>query len=430
MKGWLRVDVASGALAKRVAQTFGTRIVLLVISLVGGVVVARGLGAAGRGEYATASVIASIGAQFAGLGVHASNTYHLAKDRGLLPTLLANSVAVSLLAGGFVGILVGVLSLWLPSVFQASGTLLLLAAFAVPLYCAFTLLQNLFLALHETGRFNRTELALSGATLAAVGTVLLVGITTPEAVYAVSLLVALLVIGYTVRTLSLIAGKVVRPSPQLFVSHFRFSSTAYISGMLTLLLSRVDLLLVSHLRDAEAAGHYVVAIGIGDLLAMLPVITGNLLFPTLSGESDPGKRWFLARRSAIAVGLVTAVAGGLSAPLAAPLMGLLYGNDFLAAVPAYYWLLPGVVFLSVNVILMNYFAAEGMPPIMYLSPLAALALKIFLCFLLIPDRGIQGAGLAATAGYGAMLLVSIAYLSLTRRRICARAAHESTERNG
>ncbi len=91
---------ASGTeLRRNVLETYGTRVLVVAVSLATAVVIARVLGPAGRGMYAVAVAVGAIGAQFGNLGLHASNTYYVSKDRALLPALIGNTLAVVFAAG-------------------------------------------------------------------------------------------------------------------------------------------------------------------------------------------------------------------------------------------------------------------------------------------------------------------------------------------
>src|SRR5215469_11623696 len=90
-------EIAQIDFCRQVAGTYATQISALVLGLLVSIAVARSLGPAGRGEYAVAMAIGTLGVQFGNLGLHASNTFQVATDRRHLPVLLANSLATSLL---------------------------------------------------------------------------------------------------------------------------------------------------------------------------------------------------------------------------------------------------------------------------------------------------------------------------------------------
>ncbi|MDJ0738670.1 MAG: oligosaccharide flippase family protein [Gammaproteobacteria bacterium] len=407
-------DSVAGDLLRRIGQTFATRLVLIIVSLLSSVIIARTLGPSGRGAYGVASVVAMIGAQVSMLGLHAANTYQLAKDPARLPVLLGNSLAISLLAGSVCAVVV---VLWFGGAGphrSLEGVLLWLAALGIPLFAAFGLLQNLYLGLYDTARFNRVDLLSNGANLGLLIVLVLVGVESAVTVYGASLVVAA-GIGASMIAWLYRKGGSIGLSVRRFRTHLGFSLRSYVSMLLMLLALRIDLLLVDHYRGAEAAGHFAIAATLAELLGMLAVVTGSILFPRLSSESDAAVRWHLASRTAFWIAVAVGFAGLLSLPLAAPVLVTLFGDQFAASVVPYHWLVPGAVCLSINAILMNYFASEGMPPVVIVGPLIALLTKLALAPVLIADHGVAGAAIAASVSYGGMFLTSLVYLFWTRR---------------
>src|SRR5258708_26664686 len=129
--------IAAGTeLRRNVLETYGTRVLVLIITFATAVVIARELGPTGRGFYAVAVTIGAIGAQFGNLGLHASNIYYVAKDRGLLPALIGNTLAVVVVAC-FVAALCGIVFAFWPHLSPLRGSLLLLAFPSIPVGLAY-----------------------------------------------------------------------------------------------------------------------------------------------------------------------------------------------------------------------------------------------------------------------------------------------------
>ncbi len=72
---------------KKVAETFSTRIILILLSLATGVIIARTLGPEGRGFFAMAMLVGAMGVQLANLGIHSSNTLYVSRDNNFLSPL-------------------------------------------------------------------------------------------------------------------------------------------------------------------------------------------------------------------------------------------------------------------------------------------------------------------------------------------------------
>jgi O-antigen/teichoic acid export membrane protein len=141
----------------KVAETFGTRILLIGIGLVTSVIVARCLGPEGRGLYAVAATIGAIGVQFGNLGLHASNTFYAARDRTLLPALLGNTVMVTLGFGGFIAVVAWIIFSQWPHLAPIQKKLLSLSLAYIPFGIGYMLLQNLLLGIQKIRSYNIVE---------------------------------------------------------------------------------------------------------------------------------------------------------------------------------------------------------------------------------------------------------------------------------
>ena len=71
---------------------------------------------------------------------------------------------------------------------------------------------------------------------------------------------------------------------------------AYLGSLFAFLVLKSDILLVKYLRGAEETGYYAIAVGLADILMMLPTVVGTVLFPRLSAAPDVAAKWALARR--------------------------------------------------------------------------------------------------------------------------------------
>ena len=402
--------IISSDFIRKVGETLITRILLIGIGLATSVIIARALGPGGRGLYAVAATIGAIGVQFGNLGLHASNTYSLAGKPELLPKLVINSLLVSLLFGGLGCVLFwGVLLLW-PNLVQIQGVLLILSVAWIPFGLAYLLFQNLLIGMQDIRSYNLIELGQKVLSLLMLGGVVLLHAVTVESIYLTGLISLVIGFVWALRRLKTRLLPFPSPSVSLFKENLRYGMKAYVAALFAFLVLRIDLLMIQYMRGAEETGFYSIAAGVADLVYLLPVIVGTILFPRLSAMSSDQERWDFARVVARWVGLMMLFIAGVVALVAEPLVALLYGRSFLPAVPALIWLMPGIVMLSVNTIYMNYFASMGMPPITVYSPGAAAVLNVLLNIKLIPSLGIVGASIASTVAYGMMLAISLVYL--------------------
>ncbi len=185
---------------------------------------------------------------------------------------------------------------------------------------------------------------------------------------------------------------------------------AYVGGLFAFLVLKSDVLLVSYMRGAVETGYYSVAVGLADILLMLPTVVGTILFPKLSAVPDLATRWALVRRVLAAMVPATPVALGVTYVLAGPLIRLAYGSAFEPSTAAVGWLLPGVGCYAINGVLMNFLAACGMPRVVVLGPLVALVVNVAGNLWLIPRLGFVGASITSSVAYAVMLAISLLYI--------------------
>ena len=415
MAYWRRM-IASD-FVRKVAETFATRVLLIGIGLITSVIVARILGPEGRGLYAVAAAIGAIGVQFGNLGLHASNTYYVAKDRSLLPALVGNTFVVSFAFGGGGAFAAWIVfSLW-PDLAPVNGFLLIIALTWIPFGLAYMLMQNLLLGLQEVRAYNVVELTTKILSVCLITVVIAFNLTSVETVFSAGLVSLFISFLWALWRLKPHLYKMPLPSLPLFTKNIRYGLKAYIATFFAFLVLRIDLLMVKYILGSEQAGYYSIAATMADMVYMLPVVVGTILFPKLSALSDVRKKWELAKKISYGVGCLMLVLVVAAVLLAEPVVGFLYGKAFLSAVPAFIWLMPAILLLSVNTVLMNYFASIGMPSIVIYSPGVAALLNIVLNIYLIPGWGCVGAAWSSVAAYGMMLAFSLLYIICRARYV-------------
>ncbi len=399
---------------QKVAETLITRVVLIGLGIVSSVIVARILGPEGRGLYAIAISLGGLGVQFGNLGLHASNTYYVAKKPDLLPTLISNSIVVSFLIGGLGSMLFwGALSVW-PFLVKIEGVLLALTLVSIPFGLIYLLLQNLLIGTQEIRSFNKIEIGNRLASLILVSGIILVQKVSVETLFLTHLSALFMSSVWVLVQLKNHSHLFPRPSFTVFENNLQYGFRAYVAALFAFLVLRSDLLLLQYMLGAEQVGLYAVAVSVADLALLAPTVIGTLIFPRLAAMDNDWDRWHYANKVAWNVGGMTGAIALLLFPTAHILIVLLYGSRFAPAAPALLWLLPGIVMLSINVIYMNYFASIGMPMITLYSPGIAAVLNIGINVKLIPVYGIIGSSIASTVTYGVMLLFSFSYVYLKK----------------
>jgi O-antigen/teichoic acid export membrane protein len=407
---------------RQAVSTYGTQLLMAVLSLVASVIIARALGPGGRGDYAVAMTMGIIGVQLGNLGLQSTNSYFVAKDRALLPTLLANSLSISFLLGGAAAVVLGaVFHFWAKA--PVHGRLLWLTLVWIPFGLAYLLVVNLLMGLQEVRLYNTIELTNKVLATVFIVAAVWLGARTPEIIFLLVLLGLTISFFIALRKLKGLSHVRARPSMDLFRKNFELGWKAYLCCFFSFLVIRIDLLMVKSMLGAPAAGYYSIAVTLADCVLLLPVAVGAVLFPKLSALSDDAQKRALTRNvvAGTAVGLFALLLVlGLSAKF---VVLMLFGRAFSPATAAFLFLAPGILFLGLETVVAQYLNSCGFPMTIVVVWVSCTILNVALNFWAIPAYGINGASVISSISY-LFALLGISWAIYTRQRSLAPAERE------
>src|SRR6266404_1579247 len=304
-------------LFQKIVQTYATQVVNIIVTLATTILVTRSLGPQGRGTYAVAITIGNLGVQLSHMGLHASNTYYVAKNRGLLSALLGNALFVSFGLSGALAVLAGVFFSLNPQMAPVHGLSLVFGLAWIPFGLALMLSENLLLGIHEVRAFNFLESLNRILGLALAGILVFVGMRQVGWFLGASFAALVLSFGAALWSVSRFVENWPVPNLRLLLSNFAVGFKAYVIVLLSFLVLRIDLLMVKYLLGAEQAGYYSVAASMADVCLVLPMAVSTILFPRLSGMIDLRERLVLTRKAALGIALALCpllLVAGLLAP--------------------------------------------------------------------------------------------------------------------
>jgi len=414
------------------AVIFGGDVARMALSFVAGVLVARALGPVQFGVYVVLGAAVAIGNVLVDLGLSQAAVVRVAgvwqSDKALGRYQGGVFVWLRLVTAAAVTLPAIVLAPWLAKVIGLPGTVagysgsgLLIVALAGIVAAALSgSISTLFQA---TGRF--APIAVLLVTNAGL-TLVLAGILT--VVDRLDLLTALLVLGILPSLLTFVVGRKLLgatwrlwPPPRGNVGGeaaglLRIGGWLWLAGLLTALAARMDLLLVNGMSAPEVVGAYGLAFS---LAASVGAVGGSLytvLLPAasaLKGGSDYRK--YLSR------GLVRSIALSLAlVPLvlfARPFIVLVYGSEYLMAVPIFQLFLPVAALELLVMPVMLLVVPLHVPQWLAAAAAFRVAVVVLGCWLLVPLWGSSGAIVArAVAVAAAALLVAAVLVTIARRR--------------
>ena len=194
-----------------------------------------------------------------------------------------------------------------------------------------------------------------------------------------------------------------------------FGFKSYLSCLITYLVLRVDVLMLDTFLNKEETGLYSLAVNLADIVNMLSVAVAMLLFPKLSGMSEEEeRRKFIWNTLKYMSGMMFVLIIGATILSEIGVLWV-YGEAYHGSVPVFRILMPGIFFWALSSMLFNYFSSENRIGVNISSSLLGLVVNLILNWILIPEKGIQGAALASTVAYILIFLLLMYYLIMAEK---------------
>jgi O-antigen/teichoic acid export membrane protein len=204
---------------------------------------------------------------------------------------------------------------------------------------------------------------------------------------------------------------VARPSRALGREVLTYGVRGQIGGMITLLNLRLDFAVLGAMAGPAVLGAYAVASKYAELLRLPGTALTWVCYPMLAGMGAEEARQ-QARRLVTPALVANALAAAPFVLLAGPVIGLLYGRGFDAAVAPARVLVLGMLLGGAAGVASGYLYGRGRPGLNSWALGVGLAVTVVLDVLLIPSYGAMGAAFASTSTY---LLADAALLVMLRR---------------
>jgi O-antigen/teichoic acid export membrane protein len=403
-----------------VAMTGGAQVVQAGAAMVAGIMVARALGPAAKGELSVLAALASISVLLASLGLHLSAVYFLGRFKDDRDAVVSNNALVGLVGGVLTAAALGLAGIAFRDVLISGiglGVFLLYLLF-VPFNYFNEFGRRILLGAGRVGLYNLPDFITGVALIAGTAAVLLV-----FGPHLVPLVILRIVAELGIAVVMIVSvGRVIsfrlKPKRGVLGRQLKYGVKNYASSLLWVFLFQGDLVLCNYFLGNGPTGVYSVAVALGLPITILGSVVGTIIFQRVSADASEANRVANTNRVVrVLIPLLALVIGALG--LASSfIITFAYGAQFDAAEEALLLLLPGSFALSVELVLMNHLAGEGSPPIVYLGPLAGLVVNFGANMWVIPRYGINGAAVTSSVGYMVvLLLVGREYLRLTGSRL-------------
>lgn len=400
----VRALLGRSAILRSLPTTILISICIQAANLGSGIVLARALGPASRGNLAIAMLWPTLIAGIGGLGVAEAVTYLSGRNSARSDEVLNGSLVLGLLQSVA---LMGIGWLIVPHVLAGTASevvdasllyLLVIPLYPLTLYPLGFLQGRLLL-----GRFNIARICVH-----VIYTVALVALWAAQSVSIRSALIASLVATFVtcLITLWLVARRLeIRPSLSLSIIRalLAYGAKLHIGNVATLVTQRADLVALSVMAPAAVLGNYVVASSIGLGAALIPSAVSMVLFPIFSNQEKDSVPRGLARFLLAASG-VTMIAGPVLAVALPWTLPYLFGSAFAAARATATVLVLAYLVRGWSQMVTAILRGTGAPFLASAGELIGLIVTAALLIRLVPGNGAYGAAIAVLAGASAALM--------------------------
>jgi O-antigen/teichoic acid export membrane protein len=402
--------------AALVAQSLVTNVLTIMLSLACGIVTARALGPAGRGDQSAMVLLAYLVSGLAGLGIGPALSYHTSRRPGAGDTMLS---AACLLALGAAFLCAAVACLFVPLYLRRYAPDIIRSAQLMLLFSPAILIGSIFRAnLEARGDFsasNQSKTWPGVYTLLALTTLwsfhLLSPLTASLAIF-VPLAVQSVWLGFILANrFSFTADAVVRDSRALLSYGLRAHGT----NIFYLLSSQVDQAFIINYLSPSALGFYAIALTASRQLSWLHISLNTVLLPRASRLDADGALVLVGRVARIST-LVTLVGAAAAFAIVPIVLPLAYGTSFTAAAQITRILIAETSLMGTASVLAQAFNATGRPGSVTMFQIVWVITVVPSCVVLVPRLGLSGAAVALTLASLMRLIVTLACFPIVLRR--------------
>ena len=398
--------IASRGLARDSAASFVLFGLTLVINMGTGVLIARDLGPAGRGELTAIMNVPALATTVFALGCGQAAAYHLARhpaDGGrLMGTWLAILLPTSLAA-------LLLVELALPALFAEQTAeaerLARLYALTLVLGLGAELLMGIVLGAQDFMYFNFLRILTPLATLVAYVALWLAGEFTVESALAANVVLAVVLFSSTSSRPFRRHG-LHRPDRALARATAWYGIRAHSTTFLGIVNGRLDILIMPAFLAASLVGEYAVATNLSWIVVTVGGALSSLVLPASAARGGvAGRRTVLyAFHATVAVSVLLALALGVIGGRA---VELLYGSAFSASVEPLRIMLPGCVLYAAAMVLASGLYAENRPFTAALAQVPGLLVTVIGLPIFLRAGGITAAAIISTAAYTLVFVASL-----------------------
>jgi O-antigen/teichoic acid export membrane protein len=400
---------------RHIFNTTITRILLIGISFLQGIIIARYLLPEGRGIIAIYLAIVNMLMPFSQLGIKQSSAYFLNKANMSISNII-NIQTITLIFSSFITFLFLIIIFYFQEL--TNNFVLILISLSIPLRIYISYSSGVMLANREINIINISQLLLILIDFLVV--IILFVLLDMKAedyfiAYFISSFICALYICVWLKnnyniSLSFDLQKYMQNAIPVVKKGITYALPLFVIG----LNYSIDILILNYYVNKSEIGIYSIGVTLAILLWQFPNILSLLIFSYSVSTKDENQFSRNLWKKFKVIMLVMFPLSIVVTLLAKYFIPFIYGEAFITSFDVLIWLMPGVYMMIAFKLLNGDLAARGYPMIAFYIFLFAVILNIILNILLIPQIGINGAAIASSISYS---IASIMFVYIYFKKI-------------
>ena len=376
----------------------------------GGLILARAVGPAVRGEYAAVTAWFGITLAIGSMGQPGALCFYVAREPMRAREYVATSRAM-MLATGSLALAIGLLLV--PVLAQGDPTVASAyrIAFGASIIGFLGASYTFSLQARHLQRWNRVRVSQPVCSLLATSLLWQLHLLTLNIAMLVLAATTMLQLAWaysSCRSVGLVPGRAQARLARPLAGY----GAAQIAGVAPAALNaQLDKLVLSQTVRPALLGLYAVAVSLSLLPGPLVSAVGYVAFPRLASQTTVTSETIRLQRLAILGSIAISVVTLL--PLAAIaywVVPFVFGPSYRGAVPILWALTPGTIFGLSNGVLGDLLCGRKRPAVVAWAEGLAAVFTVVMLFLLVPEFSVYGAAIASTAAYVIAFTIMAWYL--------------------
>jgi len=384
------------------------RLFTMGVSFFAMVIIARALGPSNFGELDYVLAIISILSIIANFGTTELLYRGLIKHPERRGAFLGTALGLRLIMGVLAEILL-ILFAYLSPIDTISRTLLVILSITLPLG-TLGLFGQIFMA--EARSKIPSIITMIGWTVAAGAKILVIALGKGVIWIALTYILEQTVYGvlYFVCSRDFVRTHALTLSfdRHLVPQFLKTGSAILLASVFTIIYVRIDQIFIRHFLDAASVGFYSAGVRLVEVANIVPTILVIGLYPAILGVRNDSEDEY-KRRTRFQFALL-AVSGFLITilclALAHPLIALIFGNAFIAGVPAFRIYALSIPFIFIGAQIINILYTEDLRRSLIATTGIPACINIILNIFWIPAYGIIGASWATLISFASVIVVA------------------------